>query len=75
MIQATVMRYRAQAVAADIIDTSKRRSEFATEQEINDPDFCAELDALISCCEHCDWWHEASEPCDAPGCDSSEGCC
>jgi len=27
----------------------------------NDSDFCARLDALVFCCEICDWWHEQSE--------------
>jgi hypothetical protein len=27
----------------------------------NDRDFCARLDALVFCCEGCDWWFEQSE--------------
>ena len=28
----------------------------ATEAEINDPVFCAELDEEATCCPCCDWW-------------------
>jgi hypothetical protein len=27
----------------------------------NDPAFCASLDALVFCCEQCEWWCEQSE--------------
>ncbi len=55
------MANRAREVSEDLIGTCRDLNDFATEQEINDPTFCAELDLLAFRCESCGWWSAAEE--------------
>jgi len=50
------MTERAQQVANEIWGTPDSLHSHATEREINDPDFCAELDRLVFECVECGWW-------------------
>lgn len=47
---------RARKVAEALRGTCRSLHDFASDEEINDRDFCAELDILIACCDVCDWW-------------------
>lgn len=49
-------RHRARVVADQLEGTCKDLSDFATEAEQNNIDFCNELDRLTIKCACCDWW-------------------
>lgn len=55
------MEARAAEVAAELLDTCNSLSEFATDDEVSDPNFCSALDDLVMCCEQCSWWVDADE--------------
>lgn len=57
---------KAQDAAEQLQGTCKALHELGPEFEAleNDPDFCAELDQLVFCCDRCMWWFEASEMAD-----------
>lgn len=63
MIQATAMRYRAADVAKEIDGTSRELRHFATKAEIDDPDFMAEFNSLVSNCDGCGRWSFSGENC------------
>lgn len=54
---------RAQEVADDLHGTCRDLSHFAHEAEMDDMDFCRELDSLIELCESCGWWDDHGEGC------------
>jgi hypothetical protein len=72
VIHATAMRYRARDVAKVIDGTTREVSEFASNTEINDPDFAAEFDSLMERCEDCGTWNKSGEECDTKGCEDWE---
>jgi hypothetical protein len=47
---------RARAISVELIGTAKSLSDFAVEDEINDPIFCDELKSLAFECDECGWW-------------------
>ena len=67
------MANRAREVSEDLIGTCRDLEDFTTEQERNDPTFCAELDALCFCCENCGWWTAAEDETDPSVCDECGG--
>ena len=52
---------RAHEVADGLIGTCQSLENVATDDEINDLVFCAELDTLCFCCETCGWWFSIGE--------------
>lgn len=62
------MMARAREVAEDLRGTAESLTAFATEDEINDSIFCAELDLLVFECRVCGWWHDESEEDDEETC-------
>lgn len=52
---------RAHEVAEELINTSKSLCDVATEEEIDNKEFCDELDWLCFLCSACDWWGRADE--------------
>lgn len=50
------MGSRPEEVAAALLGTCRTLEEFASEDEINDLQFCRELDDLVFCCDECGWW-------------------
>lgn len=54
---------RAREVADSLRGTCCDMFEFAHDAEINDIDFCSELDSLLELCEGCGWWDDPGEDC------------
>lgn len=54
---------RAREIAADLMGTCLSMSEFAHEAEMDDLDFCRELDSHVELCESCGWWREPCDEC------------
>lgn len=55
------MKERALIVADQLLGTCKSLSDFATEIEQNNDDFCRVLDDNVMCCEQCNWWCDAGD--------------
>jgi hypothetical protein len=53
----------ARVAAFHLQGTCKSIADLGPEFEAlqDDMEFCMQLDALIFCCEGCEWWHEQSE--------------
>lgn len=58
---AETMKQRALVVADQLLGTCKSLSDFATEDEQNNREFCAVLDDHVLSCEQCNWWCDANE--------------
>lgn len=52
------MRARAREVARMLEGSGSALESYASEAEINSPDFCAELDDHVRSCETCGYWAE-----------------
>lgn len=62
------MRERAREVADEIAGSCRRLNAVATTEEVNNAEFCAELDSLVFECDGCGWWCWAEEESNAePG--------
>lgn len=59
---------RAQEAAANLLGTCNSLESEATEEELNDSEFCAALDSEVMQCGACGWWVESHEINDEGNC-------
>lgn len=60
-LQFAAMEARATIVADALMDTCKSLSDVASDDEVNDRNFCSALDDIVMCCDQCSWWVDANE--------------
>lgn len=56
-----VMVARAREVGDQLRGSGKSLHDVASDEEMQDTIFCAELDSHVFCCSCCDWWCAISE--------------
>ena len=66
------MYLRGQQAAEALEGTAQSLHDVASDEEQDDPNFCAALDELVFCCAECGWWCETGEACEG---DSGEDVC
>lgn len=64
-----------EVVAYDLRGTAKSLSDYAHEAEMDDRDFCTELDERVFACERCGWWDDADAMNNEICSECSEGDC